>query len=222
MKYNRNAKMKLVVITSMFMMFTLSACNKGLSRPESWNSSSLLMAKCDSSRAFNMEDLNKHRELLKLSDEAIIAKTSVEEDKGATTSAAITTMAVLPVDVKVDCKTLTATYSGPVVAASEEDKADVAALDGDESSVASKNLVITQDSITGELVDIGVDSIKIKGEAMTVTVERVLPDKKADRAGYAKAIEDQKNGYNTFKISIEDPAAEKVTVLKQDVGLDLL
>jgi hypothetical protein len=210
MTNNRSIKLKLATIASILMMFALSACNKGLSHPESWNSSSLLMTKCDSSRAFSVKAHNEDRESKMQPVDVVVTKTSIDEvaDSLSTTQG--------PIEINVDCKTLTATYIGPVAVQA------VKSEQSDEVAEAVKNVELSRVTIAGDLVDIGVNSIKIKSKTAMVTIERVFPNKKEDRAGYNKAVQDEKNGISLFKITIEDTATAKVIVLKQEVGLEAI
>lgn len=218
-------------MSSLIFVTGLVACSKG-----SQNRTDLLLAKCTSSRGLDLNKANKERyenvnksqkrDKIAVSRTSLLEAVSIQNGAEVIESYADQNLASpfsedeQIVDIEKDCTTMTAKYIGPVAAE------EAVTTDGEKSANAdgvAKNIYTIQAdkssvaSITGEIVDITPTSIVIKNSTTTITVEKIMPDKKTDKAAYEAAVLASANGTLNYNITIQDNASLKKIKMKQEV-----
>ncbi len=202
MKKLSSFKLSLAVI-SIFMLAGITACNKGYSRPEGWNSASLLQLQCGSSRGYSVEKLNADRLSKLQTNESIVTRNSLVKPAGDDAAEIAPEFSQFedPVQLTKDCTTLKVTYTGPFINDSND------------------GISTSYKTVEGDLESLTPNSIVFKNKKYTVTVEKVLPDANTEKAAFQKAVAEEANGTSTVKISIVDLEKKTTAELKQEVKL---
>ncbi len=197
-----------VVSTLAFAAGLITGCDKGGHTPKNWTPDNMTKIRCASPRAFEVEQVNDVRMNMKNKELIVVKTKDITKGDDKTEANMISVKSIQDfansqeqVHVALDCTTLSGSYTGPGVNGTVEGK--LVRITTTSLAISGKN------TITQELTD--------------VQVEKVMPDRKAEKTAYALAANKDAEGYNTLVITISVVGADgkkAVRKIKQWTDLD--
>jgi hypothetical protein len=212
----------LSLVSAAVVAFAAIGCSKGDNRPPNWQESNILKGKCASPRAFNLDKVNQSRQLKLNQSKILVLRTYLAKDV-ATNKMAVLDMAALRslpsqkfadeitaadavIVSNVNCNTLNAETMAPGLMAPVVGK------------IADIN--------TNKIVIIGQKEVEGKNSTQKiVTIEKLMPNRKSEKAQYAVAQKNDEMGINTLKITIVEKTSgdienERTTEIIQKTSLN--